>query len=111
MLTGIRIHGTLNGISRKAYDALKDFLNFDEIAYENGTITFEHHGYYFELEDFLAKVARVMEPGCKGYVDHIDNDAWEITRYVLERGRCKSKTISLNEVLEPYQYGLSTGTK
>jgi len=104
MLTGIRIHGTLNGISREAYDALRDFLNFDEVSYEHRTITLEHQGYYFELEDFLARVAHVMEPGCKGYVDQIDNDAWEMTRYVLEKGSYKSKKISLNEVLERYLY-------
>jgi len=104
VLTGIRIHGTLNGISSEAYGALRDFLTFDEVAYENGTITLEHQGYYFELEDFLARVAEVMEPGSKGYVDHIDNDAWEMIRYVLEKGRVKSKTISLNEVLERYLY-------
>ena len=103
-MTGIRIHGTLNGISLKAYDSLKDFLNFDEVSYENGTIILEHRRYYFELEDFLDKVAHVMDSGCRGYVDQIDNDAWEMIRYVLEKGRCESKTISLNEVLEPYQY-------
>ena len=104
MLTGIRIHGTLNGISSEAYDALRDFLNFDEVSYENGTITLEHQRYYFELEDFLDRAADVMEPECRGYVDQIDNDAWEMTRYVLEKGRVKSRTISLNEVLERYQY-------
>jgi len=104
MLTGIRIHVTLNGISPKAYELLKDSLNFDEVSYENGTILAEHHGYYFELEELLTRVADLMEPHAKGYVDWIDNDAWEITRYVLTKGGFKSKKISLNEVLEPYQY-------
>ena len=45
-------------------------------------------------------LAGVAGANSAGHCDVIDNEAWTITRYVLEGGKLSSQTFGINDMLE-----------
>ena len=53
-----------------------------------------------DSDSFLEALCDGLSPGGGGHADVIDNDAWTITRYVVDKGRMTSQTFGINDVLE-----------
>ena len=69
------IVGTIDGISRKDFDRLKEDLRryFDEVGWNNGALAIKSSRDHDTVKDIFAKIATCVQPGKFGsllYVGH-----------------------------------------
>ncbi len=102
MRRGVKIFGTFNGISPKAFEKLEEALDFDEISYEDGTVVIEHDGEYEEIEDVVILVMEAMADGHESGLDIINHDENTILRYVIEADGFRSREMDMDDVVQPY---------
>ncbi|OLN25087.1 hypothetical protein DVDV_3632 [Desulfovibrio sp. DV] len=96
----LRVYGEVRGLSEAAWARLADECPFETADYADGVLSLEHEGRWVDVESFMDALAGAVDAGGQGHLDSIDNDAWTITRYVLEAGKMTSQTFGINDVLE-----------
>ena len=96
----LRVYGEVRGLSEAAWAGLAGECPFDTADYADGVLSLEHEGRWVDAEGFLDALAAVVGPEGEGHCDVIDNDAWTITRYVLQAGKMSSQQFGINDVLE-----------
>jgi len=104
MRKGVKIFGTFNGISPKAFESLEEALDFDEVSYEEGTVLIEHDGEYEEIEDIVLLVMGAMTEGHESGLDIINHDENIIVRYVIEADGFRAKVMNMNDVVTAYPH-------
>jgi len=96
----LRVYGEIKGMAAAAWEGLAGDCPLETAELEGDTLTLEHEGRWVDVEGFMDALAEVLGPEASGHLDAIDNDAWTITRYVVEAGVVTSQTFGINDVLE-----------
>ena len=95
-----RVYGEIKGVAPEAWERLAGDCPLETAEYADGVLTLEHEGRWADVEGFLEARAETFGPEASGHCDAIDNDAWTITRYVVDKGLMTSQTFGINDVLE-----------
>jgi hypothetical protein len=96
----LRVYGEIKGLAPAAWQALAGQCPLETADYADGTLALEHEGRWVDVEGFMDALAANLGPEAAGHLDAIDNEAWTITRYVLEAGKMTSQTFGINDILE-----------
>ena len=96
----LRVYGEVRGLTAAAWAGLAGECPFETVEYADGILALEHEGRWVDAESFLDALAGVAGATSAGHCDVIDNEAWTITRWVLEGGKWSSQTFGINDVLE-----------
>ena len=96
----LRVYGEVRGLTEAAWAGLAGECPFETADYAAGTLALEHEGRWVDAEEFLAALAGVAGANSAGHCDVIDNEAWTITRWVLNGGKWSSQRFGINDVLE-----------
>lgn len=102
MRRGMKIYGTFNGISLEAYEKLKPELTFEEVEYENGTVTISHEGFHPDAELILPSVMEAMREGAESGLDIFDHDENTIIRYAIEHDGYRTRVMDMDDVTPVY---------
>lgn len=111
MKPDLRVYGEIKGLSDAAWadpalTELREGLWLERLERrpESGVVEIEHEGHNLadadDLGSFLERAAMLLDEGGSGHAEHIDNDAWTLTRFVLAPGRLERKTVPIDAVLE-----------
>lgn len=111
MKPDLRVYGEIKGLSDTAWadpalTELREGLWLDRLERDpkSGVVEIEHEGRNLtdaaDLGAFLELAATLLSEGGSGHAEHIDNDAWTLTRFVLAPGKVDRKTLPIDAVLD-----------
>lgn len=58
-----------------------------------------YEGLWCDAQELADAIAPHLAPTCQGRIDHIDMDAWRLTRYHIEGTTIRKSSAGLNHVL------------
>lgn len=99
----LRVYGTLFGMPRPVFEALKDRFGFDVETWSDGKCELEYEGNWCDVEGLAETLPDHITPEMEGKIDAIDQHAWTLTRIAVAGGRVTVKTISCDDPLEKYR--------
>jgi hypothetical protein len=111
MKPDLRVYGQIEGLTPEGWNdpelaGLREGLWLDRLDYDplRATVDIEHEGRNLtdadELSAFLQRAADLLPEGGRGHAEHIDNDAWVLTRFTLAPGKVVRKTLPIDAVLD-----------
>ncbi|GAB7079674.1 hypothetical protein [Megalodesulfovibrio paquesii] len=99
----LRVYGTLFGVPRPMFEALKDRFGFDLETWNDDKYELEYEGNWCDVDGLAEALPDVITPETEGKIDAIDQHDWTLTRIAVKAGQITIKTISCDDPLERYR--------
>lgn len=98
----MRIFGEIKGVAfyRSFFPAQQDISPFE---FKNNRLEIEYEGPYIDIDQLLEDILPGLDENAHGYVDCIDHENWEVTRFSIEQGELYRKKINPDNALEAYK--------
>jgi len=103
--SGVKVFAQFFGMSQEAWQELRpDLRRLDEAEYDGNKVEVMHEGRLPQLPALMERVQALMAEDKKGYVDVIDQDAGQISRYVITKAGIECKHIPLDDAVPAYSW-------
>lgn len=77
---------------------IEDALTFEKNGSESG-LAVHYEGIFFPIDEFMAVLVPLLEPGSMGKIDYLDLERWGMTRFCIDGNNVDCKNVPLNNVL------------
>ncbi|XPV75424.1 MAG: hypothetical protein ACNI27_12375 [Desulfovibrio sp.] len=101
MRDDVRSYCDIQGLSKKGYEAIKDYIPFDQVEYNEPILKCDYEGIFIDIEDFLDRIIHLIDDNGWGKLDFIDHLEFTITRYDIKKGSYESREMKRDNILDP----------
>ncbi|MFP4083659.1 MAG: hypothetical protein ACLFP9_00360 [Desulfonatronovibrio sp.] len=98
----MRVFGEIKGIvpEKSSFPAQQAISPF---KLKNNCLEIEYEGPYIDIEQLLDDILPGLDENAHGYVDCIDHENWEVTRFSIDQGVLSCKKVNPDNALEAYK--------
>jgi hypothetical protein len=94
-----KVYGSVWPAGQDMLRAAATAIGEEWVELEGDLLRIAYEGPYCDAQELADAIAPHLTPDCQGRIDHIDMDAWRLTRYLITGTEMKKSSAGLNHVL------------